>query len=182
MRSRFLSFSLALLVTPCLIQSATAQDATGKKKDRAAARNNPATFVLKQLKDAALTDEQEAKVKELAKETAAAAKKVREEAGVTPEIMKKRAAVQKEMRDSGKKPQEIFQAVNEKAGLTKEQSEAIKKANQMRTQLLKKAYAMLSEDQQAKLPERVQKMATRKGMAGKKGKGKGKKKDAKGDG
>ena len=84
----------------------------------------------------------------------------------------------KELRASGKKPGEIFAAANEKAGLTEEQTEVLKKSNQMRTKVMKEAVAMLTDDQKAKLPEQVTKMLKRNEKGPGKGKGKKRKKDS----
>ena len=62
---------------------------------------------------------------------------------------------QKELKEEGKKPGEVAKLANEKAGLSKEQAEAMKKINLMRTDLMKKAVAMLSEEQKAKLPKQM---------------------------
>ncbi|MEM6469537.1 MAG: hypothetical protein AAF802_08185 [Planctomycetota bacterium] len=176
MKTRLVFLSLALLVTPVV-----AQEATGKKK-RTRGRGNSANFVLKQFKDAELTDEQQAKVKELAKGFGESSMAMRKEAGLTDEVMKKRAAAQKELKDSGMKQKELTKAINEKAGLTTEQAEVLKKSNALRVQLMVKVFAMLIEEQQAKLPERIQTMAKRNAKADSKGEGKGKGKKKKKDG
>ncbi|MEM0926540.1 MAG: hypothetical protein AAGJ83_10920, partial [Planctomycetota bacterium] len=166
MKSHLLCLTIALLVSPAVAQET-------KKRDRAGGRMNPANFVLKQFKEADLTDEQEAKIKELAQAYGKETLAMREKVGLTAEIMKKRAAAQKELKESGLKAKELAQAVNEKAGITKEQAAVLQKSNTLRIQMIVKAYAMLTADQQGKLPERIQTTATKEPA---KGKGKGKKK------
>ncbi|QEG02457.1 LTXXQ motif protein [Stieleria maiorica] len=171
MKKSILAVACALLITP----SSFAQDAPAKKgKKGQAARNAPAAVVLKQLSDVGLTDEQKAKIQTMAKKTAAETQAALKEAGITPAIMKQRVAAQRELKDSGKKPAEIQAAIHEKLGLTQDQIAVLKKSNAMRTALLKDAVALLTEEQKAKLPERLVKMTSRGGDA--KGKGKGKKK------
>ncbi|MCA9138536.1 MAG: hypothetical protein KDB00_17315 [Planctomycetales bacterium] len=153
MNKTMLGLAFALLCTTVVV----AQDAPDKKKKSAdgAGRPNAAATILKQLKDAELTDEQTAKIQELAKKSMAEMRAIRKEAGITPEIMKKRTEAQKELKDSGKKPAEMFAAVNEKAGLNEAQIAAIKKTDASRAALLKDAVALLSDEQKAKLPKRV---------------------------
>ncbi|WP_145419764.1 hypothetical protein [Planctomycetes bacterium K23_9] len=157
-----------------------ADDAVKEKKKNAKGNRGAsmAGQLIKQLKPVGLTDEQTKKIKELAKEPTELAKKIREEAGLTPELMKKRTAAMKELKDSGKKGKEMNAAVNEKAGLTETQIAAFTKMNEARTKFQRAAMALLTDEQKAKVPEKMQRMlkgpADRKG----KGKGKGKKKDA----
>ncbi|MCS7468901.1 hypothetical protein NZK35_19790 [Stieleria sp. ICT_E10.1] len=170
---------LGLACVLVLSTAAIAEDAPEKKrKNNTAARKAPAANVLNQLKDVGLTDEQKTEIQAMAKKTAAETQAALKEAGITPEIMKKRVAAQKELRESGKKPAEISAAINEKLGLTKDQIAGLKKSNAMRASLLKNAVALLTEDQKAKLPERLVKMTSRGDDAKGKGKGKGKKKKA----
>ncbi|QDV47031.1 hypothetical protein Enr13x_69400 [Stieleria neptunia] len=67
--------------------------------------------------------------------------------------------------------------MNEKLGLTKDQIAVLKKSNSMRASLIKNAVALLTDDQKAKLPERLVKMTTRRGGDAK-AKARGKKKKA----
>ncbi|MCO8125275.1 Spy/CpxP family protein refolding chaperone [Stieleria sp. TO1_6] len=169
MKSKVLGLAIALMLTTVVV----ADDADVKKKKKGAqAQRNPAANVLKQLKDVDLTDEQKTKIDALAKKSMAEMQTLRKEAGLTPELMKQRTAAQKEFKDSDKKPNEIFAAVNEKLGLNEAQVAALKKVNESRTELLKNSVALLSEEQQAKLPKRILQMSKGKPE----GKGKGKKK------
>lgn len=170
MNKTLLGLAFALLFTTITVGE---DEPAAKKRKGAAGRNNPAGNVLNQLKDVSLTDEQKAEIQKLAKKSAAEIQAANKEAGITPQIMKDRAAAQKELKDSGKKPAEIFAAVNEKLGLNEAQVAALKNSNEKRAALLKSAVALLTDDQKAKLPERLVRL-TKAGNA--KGKAKGKKK------
>lgn len=174
MKTNLLCIAFAVLMTTV----AVAQDAPEKKKrQNAAGRNNPATAVLKQLQDAGLTEEQQAKIKEMAKKAMTEMRTVRKDAGITPELMKQRTEAMKELREGGTKPAEMFAAVNKKLGLSEEQAAALKKTDELRQGLLKGAMGLLSEEQKAKLPKRLT-ASKNAGNANAKGqaKGKGKKK------
>ncbi|QDV88129.1 hypothetical protein [Planctomycetes bacterium TBK1r] len=176
LKNTLLGLTCALVLSTASI----AEDAPEKKrKNNTAARKAPAANVLNQLKDVGLTEEQTTEIQSLAKKTAAETQAALKEAGITPEIMKKRAAAQKELKESGKKPAEISAAINEKLGLTKDQIAVLKKSNARRASLLKNAVALLTEDQKAKLPERLVKMASRGDDARGKAKGKAKSKKKK---
>lgn len=173
MNTKVLGLAFALLFSTVVV----ADDAPAKKKKRdGAGRKSAAANVLKQLKDVGLTDEQKTKIQALAKKSRAEMLAAREEAGITPELMKKRYAAMKELRESGKKPGEIFAAVNKQLDLNEAQVKALKQANTARTNLLKSAVALLTDEQKAKLPERLLKSTGKRGKG--KGKGKGKKKKA----
>lgn len=175
MNKTLLGLAFALLCTTVVV----AEDAPEKKKrnNQGADRANAATAILKQLDAADLTDDQKAKIQELAKKSMTEMRAVRKEAGITPEIMKKRAAAQKELKDSGKNPAELMAAVNEKAGLTEAQAQAIKKSDASRKALLKGAFALLTDEQKEKLPKRLTRAINQgDGKKGDAAKGKGKKK------
>ncbi|MGI9473896.1 MAG: Spy/CpxP family protein refolding chaperone [Rubripirellula sp.] len=156
----------ALIATPVLAQD----EAAGKKRKRGG-QQNAGTQLIKQLQDVGLTDEQTAKIKELGKVIGAKMKSMKEDAGITAELTKKRAEIQKAMKDSDLKGKDLMAAINEKAGFTEAQAAALKAVNEVRVKFQKEVVGMLSDEQKAKLPERLQ----RSGNAGK-GKGKNKKK------
>ncbi len=175
MNKTIFSLVFALLFsTVCL-----AEDAEPKKKKRdAAGKNSPAAALLNQLKDAGLTDEQKTKIEALAKKSMEGMRAARKEAGITPELMKKRAEAAKALKESGKSPAEIAEAADKEAGLTEAQVVAFKKANAARSELLKAAVALLSDEQKANLPKRMLAATKGKGQAKEPGqaKAKGKKK------
>lgn len=170
MSTKILGLAFALLFTTVVV----AEDAPAKKKKDRAGRQSAAANVLKQLKDVNLTAEQKTKIQALAKKSRADMQAAREAVGITAAMMKKRYAAIKELKESGKKPAEIFAAVNKTMALTDAQAKVLKAANGSRADLLKNAVALLTDEQKAKLPEGLLKRATRGGDA--KGKGKGKKK------
>ena len=159
---------------------AVADDEPAKKKRRATnPRNNMVTAVMKQLEKAELTDEQKTKIQELAKKSMAQLKEARQAAGITPELMKKRAAAMKELRETGEKKKlvELTAEANKKAGVTEQQAEVFKKSNAARAALIKSAVALLSDEQKEKLPKQL----LRGRNAGQQAKGKrAKKKEAAG--
>ena len=158
-----------LLVSPVMADDAVKTRKKGAKGKRGASL---AGQLIKQLESVGLTDEQKKKITEMSKEASEASTKLREEAGITQELMKKRAAAQKELKDSGKKGKDLVAAVNEKAGLSETQVAAFTKLNASRTKFQRSAMALLTDEQKAKVPERLQRLL--KAPGGKKGKGKGK--------
>ena len=175
MKFRVCALAFALLLSTF----AVAEDAPKKKGKKArAGRNNQVAAVMGQLKDVGLTDEQKTKIEELAKKMAEEAKKLRDDAGLSADVMKKRTEVMKKLKESGKSQKELLEAANKEAGLTEAQASALKKANGLRTEMLKGAVALLTDEQKEKLPERLTRLAKQKKRGEKaKGKGKGKKKE-----
>jgi hypothetical protein len=108
----------------------------------------------------------------LGKEAMTAMTALRKEVELSPELQKKRAEVMKTMKDSELKGKERAAAINKEAGLSEKQAAALVKVNETRLAFQRKIYGMLSDEQKAALPEKMQKLM----QAGdKKGKGKGKK-------
>lgn len=161
----------ATIATPVIAQD----DANKKKKGGNRGQANASGQLLKQLKDVGLTDEQVAKVKELGKEIGAKMKALRDDAGITAEIQKKRFEIQKAMQDSELKGKELVAAINKEAGISEAQAVALKAANEIRMKFHKDVVGMLSDEQKEKLPERLKRVANA-GKKGQQGKGKGKKK------
>ena len=171
MKFRMLSL---IAVAAMMVCPALAAEKEKKGKRDGAARQNPATVLMKQLADVGLTDEQTTKIKEMGKKVMAEMKAIREEAGITSEITKKLAEAQKSMKDSEKKGKERMAAIHEAAGLNEAQIASIGKVNEARMKFQKEVVAMLTDDQKAKLPEQMVKAMNR---GGDRAKGK-KKKDA----
>jgi hypothetical protein len=160
----------ALLVVPAIADD----EANGKQKRKRGARNNAATQFLKQLEPVGLTDDQVAKVKELGKAAWAKMKEIRDDAGITAAVTKKRAEAVKSLKDSDKKGKERQAAINKAAGLSDAQVSALAKQNEVRVKFQKEVVALLSDEQKEKLPQRIQRAV----KAGAKGKRKKKKDDA----
>ncbi len=142
----------ALIVTPAFAQD----DAKSKRKGKQNRRQNVATALVKQLEPVGLSDDQVAKIKQLGEKAAAEMKSIRDAAGITAELTKKRAEVQKSMKESDKKGKELIAAINEAAGFTAAHAEGLKKANAVRMKFQKDVIALLSDEQKEKLPERLQ--------------------------
>lgn len=162
----------AMIAVPSMADDEAKKEKKGKRTRGGA---NAAAALIKKLDAVGLTEEQTKKIMELGKASIAATKKIREEAGITPELMKKRATAQKEIREAGgKKGKELIKAINEKAGLTEAQVAAFGKINESRQKLQKDVIALLTDEQKAKLPKQMQRGAKASG----KGKGAAKKKAA----
>ena len=168
------TIGVAILAAVIALPASAADDDAKKKKGKGKrGQQNVANQLLKQLEEVGLSDEQIAKVKELGKAAAASMKQLRDDAGITAELQKKRTEVQKALRESGKKGKELIAEINKAAGFSEAQAAALAKVNQARTKFQKEVIALLSDEQKAKLPERLQRAA----KSNQKGKGK-KKKDA----
>lgn len=164
----------ALLVAPVMAQD----EAKAKNKDKKKGGGSAAMQLIKQLGPVGLTEDQTNKIKEMGKASMEALNKMKEEAGITTEVMKKRAEASKAVKESGKKGKEMAAAIAEKAGLSKEQMEVFGKMNTARQKLQREVVAMLTDEQKAKLPEKMQRLmkAGGKKASGKKGGAKKKKK------
>ena len=157
----------AILTTPAF---AADDEADSKKKGKQArGRQNAAAQIIRQLKDVDLTKDQIAKIKELGVKVAADMKSIRSEAGIDNELIKKRAAVVKAMKDSDKKGKELQAAINKEAGFTEAHAEAMKKVNAARMKFHKDVVAMLTDEQKEKLPARLKRAGGgKKGAAARK--------------
>ncbi|MEM9588217.1 MAG: Spy/CpxP family protein refolding chaperone [Planctomycetota bacterium] len=164
-------FAGAALLIAAMVLPVTAADEAKKKKRKGKQAQTPATQLMKQLKEVSLTDEQKAKMTELGKKAATEMKAVRDEAGITPQLIKKRTEVAKTMKDSDLKGKARAKAINEKAEFTEAQSKAMQKVTEIRTTFQRAVVAMLTPEQKENLPAGLKRFA-RTG----KGKGKGKKK------
>lgn len=161
-------FAVALTAA-VLVGPAMAQDAATKKRKKgqqSGRQNNVAAVVLRQLKDAKLTDEQVAKVQEHGKAAMAKIKTIREEAEITPQLVKKRLEAQKSLKDSGKKGRELQEAINKEAGYNEAQVAALQKINQARVEFHKQVVGLLTDEQKKDLPQSLQR-ATKAAPKGK---------------
>jgi hypothetical protein len=172
----------ALALAAMVVAPAIGDDEAAPKKGKRnanRARQNVATMLIKQLEPVGLSEEQTAKIKELGQKATKEMKSIREAAGITPELQKKRVEIQKSMKDSELKRKELVAAINEKAGFSEAHSEALVKANAVRTKFRKEVIATLSDEQKEKLPAALKGLANarERGKNAKRGQGK-KKKDA----
>ena len=170
----------AALLAAVMVVPVVAQDAAKGKRKGKRTRQDASTMLLKQLEEVGLTDDQVAKVKELGKVAVAKMKALRDEAGITAALMKKRTEARKSLTEAGKKGKELAAAISEASGLSEAQEAAMKKANAIRMAFQKEVLGLLTDEQKAKLPEKFQQAARRAGKAaGENGKGgRRKKKDA----
>ncbi|NND99832.1 MAG: hypothetical protein HKN47_21130 [Pirellulaceae bacterium] len=175
---KFNAFAVLALAAMLAVPAMAADDEKAKKKGARGARGaaTPAAALIKQLEPVGLTEEQVAKIKEMGKASAASMKQIREDAGITGELMKKRSEAQKSLRDSGKKGKDLAAAVNEKAGITEAHAAAFQKLNEVRMKFNREVLAMLTDDQKANVPDKMQRLLKAPGGDKAKGKGKGKKK------
>jgi hypothetical protein len=158
----------AVLMAAVMAVPVFAQDAaTKKRKGQARGQQTMSAQLLKQLEELKLTEDQVAKIKELGKTMDAKAKALRDEAGITPELMKKRAEAQKSLKDSGKKGKDLMAAVNETAGFNEAQTAAMQKINEARTAFQKQVVAMLSDEQKEKIPEALKRAVSGRGAGAK---------------
>lgn len=171
-----------LLVFSFVATAALADKPEGKKKGKQR-DNRLVANLLKGLEAVNLTEEQTAKVKEKGKEVGSTVTKINKEAGLNGEIMKKRSAAAKAIREGSEKMKagpELVAKINEKAGLTEEQAKAFAEVDELRNGLKKEIVAMLTDEQKAKLPQNLKRFAnevkTGKKKGGKKEGGKNKKK------
>lgn len=167
----------AMIVTPALGDD----EAAPKKRKRNAsrARQNVATMLIKQLEPVGLSEQQTAKIKELGEKATKEMKSIREAAGITPELLKKRGEIQRSMKDSELKRKELIAAINEKAGFSEAHAQAMVKTNAVRSKFQKEVIATLSDEQKEKLPQALKRHtnAGERGKNAKRGQGK-RKKDA----
>jgi hypothetical protein len=111
---------------------------------------------MKQLEKAELTEEQTTKVKELMMKTAKDVVKMRTDAEITPEILKKRNDAGKAARDAGKKPKEVQEAIKAAVTLTDAQSKVLAEADAAVAKTKIEIGKLLKPEQIAKLPPMVQ--------------------------
>ena len=148
----------SLIVLAIFIVPAVAEEKEGKgKKDRP--QRNGAVQILKQLEPVGLTDEQSAKVSQMAKAADAEMKQIRTDAGITPELIKKRAEVAKSMAESDLKGKDRAAAIDKESGFSESQAAAMAKITAVRTKLIKETVALLSAEQKEKLPKQFARVA-----------------------
>ena len=163
----------AVVLAALLAIPTNADDAKPKKKgDRERQGANPAAQLLKQLDSVGLTDQQTAKIKEMGKKFDVQMKTLRDEAGITPELMKKRMEAQKSLKDSDKKGKERAAAINEAAGMTDAQVAAMEKMMAARQKLQQEVVGLLTAEQKENLPPRMTKGPKGQGEKGQGEKGK----------
>ena len=162
---------LVCLVALLLVSPSFGQDEPAKKGNKAGKGKAASAAMMEKLAAVQLTEEQKPKLAELAKEfdTTMATLK---EAGLTQELMKKKADAMKQAREEGKKGKNVEADVVASLNLTTEQQDALKKATAAQTKFQKGIATTLTAEQIATLPEAVQQQLGRAKEPGKKGKAK----------
>ncbi len=137
---------VALMLTVALPLAADEKKAKKERKKRPSA----AAAFLKRVAKAELTEEQVAKIKEIAaglqEKVAAATKK----AGLTAEQRKARAAAQKKAKADGLKGKEAQAAVAQATNLSQDQKEALGEAQAARRALNRALLEVLTKEQKGK--------------------------------
>jgi len=146
--TNLLSLVLALVVAAPLF----AAEKERKKKPRK--KPDPAAGVLKRLEKAELTDEQIAKVKELAAKVAKETAECRKKAAPTPEQQKARKEAMEKAKAEGKEGRELFAAVRGAVKLTPDQEAAMKEVRKAQDDMMKEIMGMLTDEQKAKVGKR----------------------------
>lgn len=160
-------FALAV----CLMGSiSSAQDETKKKGKKKA--GDPTAQMMARFKKFELSEEQQAKMKEIAGKFAGKLVALRKEANAafTKEARKARQEAMKKARGEGLKGKKLQEAVNKAAPVPEAAAAAQKKMAEMQKEMREALTAVLTDEQKAKLPKRG---------AGNKGKKKKKKKEDK---
>lgn len=140
--------ALCSLLIP--VVSAAAQDDSAQK--RQGGGNAAVNQLNKQLEVAELTSEQKAKIAGFAKELQAQTRALRQE-GYTQALNKRRMEATKKAQEAGKKGADVAAAV--KASFTDAENALLAKADEAKTKFRLKAFGLLSETQQEKLPQRL---------------------------
>jgi hypothetical protein len=157
MRSIAQFMSMLVLASFVFTGIVNAQDEAKPKGKKQQGQLSVVDQFLKQLEPAELSDEQKAAAKEIlgAVQKDVAAK--RTEAGITPEILKKRAAARKEGNEAGKKGAELKKHVEAAMGLTADQLKVLDETEKALTKAKQEIGKKLSPEQIAKLPEQARK-------------------------
>ncbi|XZE33352.1 hypothetical protein SH501x_004133 [Pirellulaceae bacterium SH501] len=149
----------SLLLAACsllaLALSPTAAFSQEKGKKAGPAQQMVNQF-MKQLEKAELTEDQATKAKELMMKTAKEVIKMRTDAEITPEMMKKRTEASKAAREAGKKPKEVQEAVKAAVPFTEAQFKVITEGEAAVAKTKIEIGKLLKPEQIAKLPPMVQ--------------------------
>lgn len=136
---------------------ASAQDEAKPKGKKQPAQLSVVDQFLKQLEPAELNDEQKAAVKEVLGAVQKDVASKRTEAGITAEVLKKRAAARKEGTEAGKKGAELKKHVEAAMGLTADQVKVLGETERALAKAKQEIGKKLSPEQLAKLSEQVRK-------------------------
>lgn len=116
-------------------------------------------YLMTQIKSAELTDSQKESVATIAEEGSAAMIAVYQDAGVTDQLITKRRKEMQSLAGSIKNYRSRAAAADKAVGISKEQTEAFNQVNSLRSGMLKDAIGLLTSEQTAKLPAKMQQLA-----------------------
>ena len=157
MKSLIKFLTVALLASFVFTSIGNAQDEGKPKGKKQNAQLNMVDQFLKQLEPAELSDEQKSTIKEMMSKVQEEVLAKRTEAGIKPEIMKKRAAARKEGSEAGKKGAELKKHVEAALGLSPEQLTVLDETEKAVAKVKQEVGKKLSAEQVAKLPEQFRK-------------------------
>lgn len=155
-------------VLACFVTTSLAEKPKGKKKNKVPGF---VTKLVTSLEAVDLTEEQTEKIVKLGTDMAAKTKEIRNQAGLTLDMMATRSEKMKEMKGKGKPDAAMNQKVDEAAGWTPEQSKARAQADAARDEFMIASLKLLDETQQAALPKNLARIL-KKSQKGKKKKDK----------
>jgi len=142
-------------VMSVVLSNASAQDGvkSGGKSDPETAMTNQ---FLKQFEPATLDQTTTEKIKEIFGKAAKEVVAKRKQAGVTPQMLKKRTDAVKQAREEGKKPKEIREIGFNAMGATEEQTKVVLETEEMLAKARVAVGKILTDEQKSKLPKQLQ--------------------------
>lgn len=151
----FLGIIVSVLTGGFGMGSVMAQDSTksGPRVEPDVAMVNQ---FIKQFETAELSNETNEKIKEVFGKAAKEVVAKRKQAGVTPQMLKKRNEAAKQARDEGKKPKEVREiGLNALEG-TEEQKKVVVETEEMLSKARVEIGKLLTDEQKSKLPKQLQ--------------------------
>lgn len=157
MRSIAKFMSMLFLASFVFTGIVSAQEEAKPKGKKQQAQLSIVEQFLKALEPAELSDEQKTAVKEIMGAVQKDVTAKRTEAGITADVLKKRAAARKEGTEAGKKGPELKKHVEAALGLTPDQIKVLDETEKAIAKAKQEVGKKLSADQIAKLPEQARK-------------------------
>lgn len=149
-------FMCLVAVTAIFVSNASAQDggkANGKPSSEATMTNQ----FLKQFEPASLDQPTTDKIKEIFGKAAKEVVEKRKQAGITPQMLKKRTDAVKQAREEGKKPKEVREFGLNAMGATEEQKQLLLDTEDMLAKARIAIGKLLTDEQKGKLSKQLQK-------------------------
>ncbi len=148
-------FMCLLAVTAIFVSNASAQD-SAKAGGKAASETAMTNQFLKQFEPAALDQPTTDKIKEIFGKAAKEVVEKRKQAGVTPEMLKKRTDAVKQAREEGKKQKEVREFGLNAMGATEEQKQLVLETEDMLAKARIAVGKLLTDEQKSKLSKQLQ--------------------------